>query len=288
MLNTGNDADDDADHLIAWFNNHDAGHFVVALSGGVDSTVVLAAAARSGKSVIGVTAISPAVPVWQVDMARSVADHIGVEHRTVTTNESERPEYQRNHSDRCFFCKQTLYHHLQPIAESMSATIVSGTNADDLGDHRPGIDAGRQAGVAMPLADLRIGKLGVRSIAATWRLPNADLPAAPCLASRIAYHVEVTPERLQRIERAEFWLRERGFSDLRVRLHADELARIEVPTAELPRVIDLVQTADLVATFRSWGFRYVSLDLAGLRSGNLNDVLLPDVLVSIGGTRHDE
>lgn len=268
-----------ADRLIAHLK--EMGGLVVAFSGGVDSSVVAAAAHRTGGDVVAVTAQSPAVARWQLDWARRVAEQVGIAHQFVSTDESDRSSYRRNHSDRCFYCKQTLYEFLAPIAEQRGATIVSGTNADDLGDHRPGITAGTQARVQTPLADLGIGKSAVRQLAVHFGLENADLPASPCLASRIAYHVEVTPERLQRIETAEAWLRERGVSDCRVRLHADELARIEVPQQEFAKVLDWTQNQDLVGSFITMGFRYVTLELGGLSSGSQNRGLSEPELVQL-------
>lgn len=268
-----------ADQLISHLK--EMGGLVVAFSGGVDSSVVAAAANQTGGDVVAVTAQSPAVARWQLDWARRVAEQVGISHQFVSTDESDRSSYRRNHSDRCFFCKQTLYEFLTPIANQRGATIVSGTNADDLGDHRPGITAGTQAHVQTPLADLKIGKEKVRQLATHFGLENASLPASPCLASRIAYHLEVTPERLRRIEVAEDWLRERGVSDCRVRLHADEMARIEVPQQEFAMVLDWTQNQDLVGSFITMGFRYVTLELGGLSSGSQNRGLSEPKLVQL-------
>ncbi|MEM1228235.1 MAG: ATP-dependent sacrificial sulfur transferase LarE [Planctomycetota bacterium] len=259
--------------LVDWFRDLGA-PVVVAFSGGVDSSVVACAASRSGVEATAVTARSPSVAQWQRDLASDVAAAIGIEHLWVATDEWERREYQRNDSDRCFHCKESLYRFLRRIASERGATIVSGTNADDLGDYRPGIEAGRQAEARMPLAELGLKKSDVRELAHHWNLTNADLPASPCLASRIAYGVEVTTDRLRRIEQAEGWLRQHGLDDLRIRLHADELARIEVPNNRLPDVLRLAAEADLVVQLKQMGFRYISLDLEGLRTGSLNDVLV--------------
>ena len=265
------------------------GNLVVAFSGGVDSSVVAAAALRAVASraaasraagepgslrCIAVTARSPSLASWQADLATRVAAEIGIEHRFVVTDEIDRPGYVRNQTDRCFYCKQTLYEFLQPIADARDAVIVSGTNADDLGDHRPGIRAGVDASVQTPLADLGIEKATVRQIAEYFELSNADLPASPCLSSRIAYGVEVTPERLTRIDAAESWLRDRGMTELRVRLHEGELARIEVLPEELSRVVSMQQKDGLAEAFLAMGFRNVTLDLRGLRSGGMNEGLV--------------
>ena len=255
---------------------------VVAFSGGVDSSVVAAAATRANlDSLIAVTAQSPSVSQWQLDMAKRVAAEVNVQHRIVYTNEIDQSEYTRNDGRRCFFCKQTLYSALQAISSSSKgATILSGTNADDLGDYRPGIQAGKLAQVKTPLADLGMTKPMVRELAVEFGLSNANQPAAPCLSSRIAYGVEVTSQRLQRVERAEAWLREQGFRDFRVRVHADELARVEVPTDEIERLLQKPIAEEMDLYFRKLGFKYVTVDLSGLRSGNLNQSL---VQINTGG-----
>lgn len=269
---------------------------VVAFSGGVDSAVVAAAAVRADRLAaaaspaaaeanrsspgpppprrsIAITALSPAVAQSQREIASRVAAEIGIEQLSVTTDELARADYARNDSRRCFACKQTLYAALRKVATSRgSLAIVSGTNADDLGDYRPGIEAGRAAGVHTPLADLGIGKAAVRQIAAAWQLSIAELPAAPCLSSRIAYGVAVTPERLQMIELAEQWLGQQGFSPLRVRLHTGELAKIEVAVEELPRLVSSPLVDRVRAELMALGFRGVSVDLAGFRSGSLNQL----------------
>lgn len=248
---------------------------VVAFSGGVDSAVVAAAAFRAlGERALAVTASSPSVAAAGLDWARRTAAEIGIRHLVVETSEVERADYRANDARRCFWCKQSLYSALRPIADREGlAVILSGTNADDLGDYRPGIEAGQQAGVIAPLAGCGIPKSMVRRIAKEWLLSVWDLPAAPCLASRMAYGVPVTVERLKSIERAEDWLRQRGFSELRVRLHEGEMARIEVPRDEVPRVVAPPIWPEIEKAFRGFGFRYVTLDLAGLRSGNLNDLI---------------
>ncbi len=256
------------------------GNVVVAFSGGVDSSVVAAAAHRaklatgSGQAV-AITADSASVPDWQLRIARTVAAEIGIPHQVIRTDETERADYRRNDDRRCFHCKQTLYEFLRLAAAAFAdATIVSGTNADDLGDHRPGIEAGRQSSVVTPLADLGFGKLQVRELARHYRLSNHSLPASPCLASRIAYGTEVTVERLSRIEQAENHLRELGFVETRVRLHADELARIEVPRDQIVKLVETDQTGALTRHLQSLGFKFISVDLAGFRSGSMNRVLV--------------
>lgn len=248
---------------------------IVAFSGGVDSSVVLAAAARAElDSLIAVTAISPSVSAWQLELARQVATEVGAEHRLIETAETTRPEYRRNDGRRCFYCKQTLYQSLSAIAEvTDDHAICSGTNADDLGDYRPGIEAGSLAGVRTPLADLQINKSAVRSLAEHFGLSNAAAPAAPCLSSRIAYGVEVTPQRLRRVELAEAWLREHNFSDCRVRILEGDIASVEVPLAELTNFQDQELVSHLDHALMDFGFQSVTIDPKGLRSGNLNQAL---------------
>ncbi len=247
----------------------------MAFSGGVDSAVVAAAAVRAlPHSALAVTAVSASLSASQRQAARDVALQLGIEHLEVVTDETARPEYIRNDKRRCFFCKQTLYQHLHAIAaERGFDVIVSGTNADDTNDYRPGIEAGQAARVRTPLADLGIDKATVRRLAKFWDVSVWDAPASPCLSSRIAYGVEVTAARLRMVETAEAFLAAQGFSPLRVRLHAGELARIEVTREALPRLLDTALWDATVAAFRAAGFRFVTLDLEGFRSGNLNTLV---------------
>ena len=260
---------------------------VVALSGGVDSSVVAAAAQRADLDrAIAVTADSPSVPWWQIETARRIAAEIGIEHHVIATDEGSRPEYRRNDNRRCFYCKQTLYGSLRPLTlRYPNIMILSGTNADDLGDYRPGIEAGDQSGVVTPLADLGFGKSRVRELAEHFGLSNQALPAAPCLASRIAYGIEVTAERLRQIEQAEDWLRHQGLTEFRVRLHADRLSgRIEVPRNQLAGLIAIDQDGALTRQFHSIGFQFVTMDLDGFWSGSLNRVLVSSDVLKPGGT----
>lgn len=268
----------DAQQLVSTLSS--LGPVVVAFSGGVDSSVVAAAAHRAVPCLaVAVTAQSPSVPRWQIEWAQRIAAEIGIEHHLLATAEGDRQQYRRNDNRRCFFCKETLYESLDRFARRFSdATIVSGTNADDLGDHRPGIQAGSLAGVVTPLADLGISKARVRDLAKHFGLSNSDLPASPCLASRIAYGTEVTAERLRRIEQAEDWLRLQGLSELRVRLHQDELARIEVPKDQIELLVQMDSDGRMSRVFRDLGFQFVTIDLEGFRSGSMNRVL-----VSLGG-----
>jgi uncharacterized protein len=270
----------DAERLVERLAHHP--RLVIAFSGGVDSSVVAAAARCADReTLLAITADSPSVPRRQLDLARHLADQLAIEHVVIPTREVARADYQRNDSRRCFFCKQTLYEAIHETvrergeASSAAFAIASGTNADDLGDYRPGIEAGRNRGVLTPLADLRFGKQTVRQLAIHFGLPNHDLPASPCLASRIAYGTDVTRDRLERIERAEDLLRDAGFREVRVRLHADDLARIEVAKDEIPRFYQLDFEGNLSRQLRQFGFRFVTLDTEGFQSGSLNRALVP-------------
>ncbi len=265
---------EDAAALLEYFANLD--RVYVAFSGGVDSSVVAAAAFRSReKNAVAITADSPSVARKQLITAKRVASEIGIEHRVVATTEMSLDEYRRNDGSRCFFCKQTLYRALQCVVDHVGqGMIVSGTNADDLGDYRPGIRAGQIAGIVTPLATLGFTKSRVRALAKLWQLSVSASPASPCLSSRVAYGVEVTEERLQRIEAAEDWLHLRGYLDVRVRLHADDLARLEITPEQWPTFADMDQVDALTHALRNLGFKFVTLDLQGRRSGSLNSILI--------------
>ena len=245
---------------------------VVAYSGGVDSTLLAAVSHEVlGERSLAVTAASPALPARGLRQASEVAASRGWNHQVVRTDEMRREEYARNEPDRCYWCKTELLEVLQPLAAARGARVVVGTNADDLSDHRPGIAAARERGVLAPLAEAGLDKNAVRELSAELGLPTATQPASPCLASRFAYGVRVTEEGLRRIERAEEFLLDLGFRELRVRDHGD-VARIEVPPDEVVRAASMA--SEIGDRLKALGFRYVTLDLNGFRSGSLNDVLL--------------
>lgn len=252
------------------------GPTAVALSAGVDSTVVAAAAFRAlGEQAVAVTAVSPSLPSGEREAAEAIARQIGIRHLLVSTQEMQRPEYVANPVNRCYFCKTELYETILAVAPTLGvAVLANGANLDDMGDHRPGMQAASQFQVRSPLIEAGFRKQDVREIARRWELPNWDKPAGPCLSSRIAYGVEVTTERLARIDAAENWLREHlQVAELRVRLEIHELARIELPLTALPRAAASPLREHLVAEFRRLGFRSVTLDLEGFRSGSLNAVV---------------
>lgn len=249
----------------------------VAWSGGVDSAVVAKAAAVAlDDRAVAVTAVSSSLSEQEREVARREALAIGIRHIEIQTQEFKREEYRRNAGDRCFYCKETLYSVMaEQLADLRVEVIVNGANTDDLGDHRPGMVAAQQANVRSPLIDLRINKAMVRELARHWKLSVAEKPASPCLSSRIAYGVEVTEERVRRVELAEACLRELiDIREFRVRYEAGDLARIEVPLEAVAKLVDPEVRGMLVDRFLDLGFRNVTLDLQGFRSGSLNESLV--------------
>jgi uncharacterized protein len=243
---------------------------MVAFSGGADSAFLLAAAAEAlGERAVAATGVSPSLAQRELDDARGFADELGVRHLIVRTLEQERPGYLANGRDRCYFCKSELFDVLKPLAATEGLALATGTNADDLGDHRPGLRAAAERGVLTPLADAGFGKADVRAASRAMELRTWDKPAAACLASRVAYGLAVSPVRLSRVERAEALVRSFGIAQLRVRDHGD-LARVEVPVGDLPRLVGPAVRERLAAGLRELGFAYVTLDLDGFRSGSMN------------------
>jgi uncharacterized protein len=266
-------AAEQAEHLVERIAAYPS--CVVAFSGGVDSAVVAAAAHRAlGDRAVAWTGIGPAVPQSDREDAVGVAQGIGIRHEQVETREISNPSYVRNGPDRCYHCKTTLFETMRAWADQHGFhTIASGTNLDDLGDYRPGLKAAEQWGVVAPLAELRIGKTGVRGIAQHWGLSVADKPASPCLASRIAYGQIVTLGRLTSIDTVERWLRDRGFTDVRARVHADGLLRIELQPSDWVRFLSDQIREECLAVALAQGFQFVTLDILGRSSGSMNRVL---------------
>jgi uncharacterized protein len=254
----------------------DLGRVAVAFSGGVDSTFVLKVAVDTlgPGNVLAVTGRSPSVPTEEIAQAGQLAARIGAEHVFLDTDEFENENYLANPVNRCYFCKTTLYTHMQRFIETRGIkTIVNGTNADDLGDFRPGLQAAGEFHVRSPAAEAGLTKAEIRKLSAQLGLPTADKPASPCLSSRVQYGETITPEKLRMIEAAEKFLREQfGIAECRVR-HHHNLARIEVPVEHIPKLAAPPAAARLDAYFRSLGYAYVTLDLRGFRSGSMNEVV---------------
>ncbi|MCA9083649.1 MAG: ATP-dependent sacrificial sulfur transferase LarE [Planctomycetaceae bacterium] len=274
MVNPGADVQILAARLIDVIRAY--GSVAVALSGGVDSAVVAQAAQQAlGTKAVAVTAISPSLAEVERRDAVAIAEKIGIRHIELLTSEFARPEYRANAGDRCFYCKDSLYSlTADRLAELGVDVMANGANTDDLSDHRPGMQAAERYGVRSPLIEAELSKADVRQLARFWQLPLAEKPASPCLSSRIAYGVEVTEERVKRVEAAEMFLRHRcGQTDFRVRLEASELARIEVAPNLLSLFTEEDFRSELIEYFRDLGFRRVTLDLEGFRSGSMNDQL---------------
>jgi pyridinium-3,5-biscarboxylic acid mononucleotide sulfurtransferase len=248
------------------------GRVVVAFSGGADSSFLawVATDTLGTGRVLATTAVSPSLPASELDACASLADEWGLRWRSVQTHELGDADYRRNDGDRCYHCKDALMDALEPLASRDQATVVLGVNCDDLADHRPGQRAATERGARFPLVDAGFTKADVRAASRQLGLRTWDKPAAACLASRVPYGTEVTVGVLGQVERAERGLLALGFEGLRVR-HYDDLARIEVPLDDLSRVVACREA--VVQAVADAGYRYVTLDLEGLRSGNLNRAL---------------
>ena len=247
---------------------------LVAYSGGVDSTyLALIATQELGSNALCVTGISPSVSEVQRKQALKIADEFNFTHELLETFEMDNPDYQANPSNRCYFCKSELYGKLSEVAQLREVNIVlDGANADDLTDHRPGSVAANENEVRSPLAEIGFTKQEIREQSKKHNLETWEKPASPCLASRIQYGIPVSIERLSKVERGETILRDLGFVEFRVRIH-DELVRIEISQSELEKVLNKDLTDLLAESFRKLGFKYVTLDLQGFRSGAMNEVL---------------
>jgi pyridinium-3,5-biscarboxylic acid mononucleotide sulfurtransferase len=272
------------DQLLAILRS--CGRVAVAFSGGVDSAVVAKAAQIAcGENAVAVTAVSASLASGEREAAEKLATLIGIRHRVIETQEFDNPDYLKNAPDRCYFCKTELYTRLErllvPVGENLGIDIglqfdvlVNGANLDDRGDYRPGMKAAREHAVRSPLIEADLTKADVRLLAAHWDLPVWDKPATPCLSSRIAYGLAVTPERVRRVDEAEQFLRQEfGLREFRVRHEAGDLARIEVPLSELNRLIAPAARQAITHRLRQLGFKFVTLDLDGFRSGSMNAVV---------------
>lgn len=263
-----------AENLVETIRTYES--VAVAFSGGVDSAVVAKAAAMAlADRAVAVTALSPSLASGELEEAQSVAALIGIRHVVIRTDEFQNDQYLANPSNRCFFCKTELYTQLVSKLDELGVRVIAnGANLDDTGDHRPGMQAAREHAVRSPLIEAGLNKSDVRELARFWSLPVWNKPAMPCLSSRIAYGVEVTPERVRRIDAAERFLKDSlGLLELRVRLEANELARIEVSLDAIPQLLLPENRSIIAARFRELGFQYITLDLEGFRSGSMNAIL---------------
>ncbi len=247
---------------------------LVAFSGGVDSSyLALIATQELGENALCVTGISPSVSQKQREDAKEISKKFNFNFETIDTEEMENPNYQSNPTNRCYHCKTELYDKLSEFAKIKEIEfVVDGSNADDVGDYRPGRMAATEKSVKSPLIEAGLTKEEIRELSLKHGLPTWNQPASPCLSSRIAYGVPVTIERLSKVEKGEELLRKLGFKEFRVRVH-DELARLEIAPDELERALKLDVTEKLAESFRKIGFRYVTLDLHGYRSGAMNEVI---------------
>jgi uncharacterized protein len=259
--------------LLDWFAPLD--RCAVAYSGGVDSAVVAKAAHLVlGDRALAVTGTSASLAAGELDNAIAVARQIGIRHEIVATREFDNESYLRNAPDRCYHCKTELYTRLEQLMLQRDVgVIVNGANADDAGDYRPGMRAASEHKVRSPLLECGFTKTDVRNLAANWSLPVWDKPASPCLSSRVAYGESVTPERLTMIDEAEQFLRNHDFPLVRVRYHSGDMARIEVPIENLARILEGTFREQLIQRLRQLGFRFITLDIEGFRSGSLNSLV---------------
>ena len=252
------------------------GRVAVAFSAGVDSTVVAKAAqVACGDQAVAVTSSSLSLASGELEEAKRLAELIGIRHQVIQTTEFSNPDYLKNEPNRCYFCKTELYTQLAGRQAELNVdVIVNGANLDDRGDHRPGMQAAKEHEVHSPLLDVGLDKQEVRELARYWELPVWDKPATPCLSSRIAYGVSVTPERVQRVDAAEQYLKSQlGLRELRVRHEANQLARIEVPLDALARVLEPATREKISRKFHDLGFEYITIDLDGFRSGSMNAIV---------------
>jgi pyridinium-3,5-biscarboxylic acid mononucleotide sulfurtransferase len=256
------------------------GTCAVAFSGGLDSTLLAKACQLAlGDQAVAVTGASASLARNELEECVALAQRIGIRHVVIQTDELSIPGYQANNGNRCYFCKTELFVKVQQLADRLEVAVVcDGTNHDDLGDHRPGMMASREQQVRSPLAECELTKAEIRQLAAAWDLPIWDKPASPCLSSRVAYGETVTSERLAMIAASERFLREYGFQPLRVRYHKGDMARIEVSPEALPRLVEQGLRETVVEKLKSLGFKYVSIDLEGFRSGSMNSVLAVESL----------
>jgi uncharacterized protein len=236
--------------------------------------VAKAASLALGSQAVAVTADSPSVARSELADAKCLAEQIGIRHVVVATNEFDNSDYLKNDGSRCYHCKTELYSVIEKLLPEIGVpVVVSGANLDDLGDYRPGLIAALEHSVRHPLQEAGFTKADVRSLARFWNIPIWDKPAAPCLSSRLAPGLAVTTERTGRVEAAEAFLRSKGLRECRVRYHEGDLARIEVSASGIARLADNDLRLELSQELHRLGFRFITLDLDGFRSGSMNDLV---------------
>jgi len=247
---------------------------VVGFSGGVDSAYLAYMANRIlGKNALCVTAVSPSYPTFQKKETAGFVEAFGLNHVTVESEELDNPEYRENAPNRCYFCKSELFVKLEGLARERGfKAVIDGTNYDDLGDFRPGRRAATEHSVRSPLLEAQMTKLDIRELSRRAGLPTWDKPALPCLSSRFPYGTSISEEKLSVVDRGEDILRNFGFRVFRVRFH-EELVRLEFSPEELPKALNMTMVEILRKEFKELGFKYVTIDLEGYRSGSLNEVL---------------
>jgi uncharacterized protein len=247
------------------------GSVLVAFSGGVDSSLVLKVAHDVlGAKAVGATSVSPAVAASEVAAAQRVASWIGTKHLLIPTRVVEEPAFFHNDSRRCYNCKRDLYERLGRLAKKLGLEkVANGVHLEDLGDFRPGLEAARELGIRSPLLEAEVEKADIRSLSRALGLPNWDKPADACLSSRIPHGTMITEDRLHQIEQAEAFLKQMGFSQVRVRYH-QEVARIELPGEEIAKAMDPDLGRRIIAGLKAIGFTYITIDLEGYRQGSLN------------------
>ena len=247
---------------------------IVGFSGGVDSAYLAYMANRVlGQNALCVTAISPSYPEFQKKETARFVEQFGLNHLEIESEELDNPAYRENAPNRCYFCKSELFTKLEALAVARNfSAVIDGTNHDDLGDYRPGRSAAKEHQVRSPLLEAQMTKLNIRELSRKAGLPTWDKPALPCLSSRFPYGTSISAEKLSIVDKGETVLRDFGFRIFRVRYH-EELVRLEFSPEELPKALNVTMAAILVARFKALGFKYVTIDLEGYRSGSLNEVL---------------